>query len=65
LIRKFYDVVGSKGEAYSVILAFEEGKLIEDYCSCTCKFGSFYRWTKKNKGKICKHIKEVMKNERK
>jgi hypothetical protein len=54
-----------KEENYTVNLTFDEiGNIIPEKTTCTCKKGSFYRFTKKNilLGKWqCFHIKEAIK----
>ena len=52
-----------KNEEYSVILSFIGDKIIQEKSSCSCKHGSFYRFTQKNisLGKWkCKHIEEAI-----
>jgi len=53
-----------KEEGYSVILNFDElGSIIPEKTTCTCKWGSFYRFTKENiaLGKWkCFHIEEAI-----
>jgi len=48
-MKKFYEIGG-----YSQWIDIETGKY-----SCTCKFGSFYGQSKKNKGKLCRHLKQA------
>ena len=55
MIRKFYEVGG-----YSQILTFIDGELIPEKSSCTCKWGSFYGLSKKNKGKLCRHLQGAL-----
>jgi len=54
-----------KEEGYSVILNFDElGSIIPEKTTCTCKHGSFYRFTQVNKERgawQCFHIKEAIK----
>jgi hypothetical protein len=58
---KYYDIEDGK-EMYNVRLAFDDkGYFMKDESSCPCKFGSWDRWTKKNKGKQCDHVKEAYK----
>jgi hypothetical protein len=45
---KEYTIKSSDGKKeYSVVLSFN-GKINPEKCSCSCKFGSFYRFTQKN-----------------
>ena len=58
-----YTIKSSNGKKeYSVILSFN-GKINPEKCSCSCKFGSFYRFTQKNliSGNWkCIHINEAI-----
>jgi len=63
MIKEYTIQSNNKKDAYSVILFFIEGNLIPEKCSCTCRFGSFYRFTQENKKKNkweCVHIKEAI-----
>jgi len=47
---------------YSVIITLDsEGNFVPLKSSCTCIFGSFYKWTKKNlkRGIECWHLKKI------
>jgi hypothetical protein len=54
-MRVFYEIGGYDQS----IFITEEGVLLEK-CTCTCKFGSFYRFSKKNVGKICRHLQQAL-----
>jgi hypothetical protein len=58
MIRE-YTIKSSNGKKeYSVVLSFN-GKINPEKCSCSCKFGSFYRFTQKNIAAgnwKCKHL---------
>ncbi len=55
ITRKFFELGG-----YEQILTFYDGMLITEKSSCTCKFGSYYGFSEKNKGKICRHLKQAI-----
>ena len=57
LLKIFKKTKNQKGKEYETILVFINGVLAEN-SSCTCPYGSFYRFSKKNKEKkwICRHI---------
>jgi len=57
-----YKAYYEEGE-YSQILYITDEGLDYDMCSCTCIYGSFYGRSKKNKGILCKHLKEAIKKE--
>ena len=49
------------GTLHSVRLIFTmEGKFLPKESSCTCPWGSWYRWRKKNKTLMCRHIIKAM-----
>jgi len=54
-----------KGLKHQVVLVYDENfELIKEKCSCTCAYGSFYKWSKKNQENgniVCFHIKKVYK----
>jgi hypothetical protein len=54
--------IESDGEIYSVIISFDENGFDYYKSSCTCKWGSWYGHTKKNREmmKVCKHIKNIL-----
>lgn len=59
--RVFKDIKGSKGNKYGVTLVFTDNwEFMPEESICTCIFGSWARWTKKNKGKFCRHIKQAL-----
>jgi hypothetical protein len=63
MIKNYLIKSKSKNDDYSVILTFDEGKIIPQKTTCTCKHGSFYRFTQTNiaSGKWqCSHIKEAI-----
>jgi len=64
VITKVFKDIKSKtsNKIYSVILTYYNGEFNLDKSSCTCKWGSFYGLSKKNKNKLCRHMKEA-KNE--
>lgn len=62
--RKFYEVGEDKnGEKYSQMLVFDDEGFNPDKSSCTCPFGSYYGHSQKNKGKLCKHLREALRLE--
>lgn len=59
-MKKFYTIPSSNGkERYKVWVDFDEEGNIREW-SCTCQFGSVWRFNKKMIGKRCKHFKEVI-----
>lgn len=57
MTKRWFKFIGKEdGELYSVCIDTESGK-----SSCTCPFGSFYGKSKKNKGKVCCHIRKALK----
>jgi len=55
----WFKIEGSKGDIYCVRLAFDIDKtFMTEESSCDCRFGVF-RWSDKNKGKPCIHIKKA------
>jgi hypothetical protein len=63
---KEYTIKSNKSkEEYSVVLNFDDaGVIIPQKTTCTCKHGSFYRFTQTNiaSGRWqCAHIKEAIK----
>jgi hypothetical protein len=62
MIKSYIIKSNSKNDDYSVVLFFDR-ELIPEKCSCSCKHGSFYRFTKKNiaSGKWkCRHIEAAL-----
>jgi len=61
-MKYVFEKVYGKQDTYSVWLLLNEAGDVSKY-SCTCIFGSFYRYAKfwKDKKTLCKHIKEVLK----
>ena len=57
-IRYWFEIL-SKKETYSVWLEYSGKDLLNH--SCSCRFGSFEKFSKKNEGKYCRHIKECIK----
>ena len=55
----FYFKFKSFNKEYEQRIELSEKELIK--WQCTCKFGSFYGHSKKNKNKKCRHIKECIK----
>ena len=56
----------NKGKEYSIKLRINKEVLL--IFSCTCKYGSFYRFTKKNikeKKELCRHIVKAYSEETK
>lgn len=53
-IKPIFKTINDK----KVILRFDSRGRLTDETSCTCKWGSFYRWSKANKEKkwICRHL---------
>lgn len=50
-----------QGVMHSVMLVFsDDGEFIPEASSCTCIWGSWYRWRKKNITKSCRHIKQAL-----
>jgi len=58
-MKKFYDIAGRNGRVYGVWIEFNEGKIID--FNCTCIWGSWFRWAKKNKTNMCIHLKKAIK----
>jgi hypothetical protein len=62
---KEYSIFSNKSsEVYSVHLFFDEKGVLTEKSNCTCKHGSFYRYTQKNiqaKRWKCSHIREALK----
>lgn len=58
----YFRVIGSKLNTYEVRIKIEDGEAIYEANDCTCKFGSFYSQTKKNRelNKCCDHITECL-----
>lgn len=49
MLKKYYTIKSkTTNKEYSVILCFQEGILIPNKSSCTCKHGSVYRFTQNN-----------------
>lgn len=64
MIKQYTIKSKDKKKAYSVTLSFFNKIIIPEKSSCTCKWGSFYRFTKRNiaLGKWkCKHIEIALK----
>jgi len=60
-MRKYIVDVKSDKEMYGVIIIMDdENNPVLEKSLCTCKYSSFYRFTKKNNGKICKHMEFVI-----
>jgi len=59
-MRKIFETIESKGESYSVIIKLEGDEIIDMLCSC--KYMSFYGWSKKNQERktLCRHILKVL-----
>ena len=54
--HKFYEI-----KDYSQMLVFDDNDwLVKEKCSCTCKWGSYYGQSKKNKGKLCRHLQQAL-----
>jgi len=46
---------------HGIMLVFDENEeLIPEASSCTCIWGSWYRWRQKNITKMCKHMKQAL-----
>ncbi len=60
--KEFYEIPSKSGKAdYIVKLVFIKDVPIYEECSCTCIYGSWFRWTKLNLRKpavdnTCSHI---------
>lgn len=51
-----------KGVIHMIILVFlDDGTFLPRESSCTCEWGSWFRWAKKNKTVMCSHIQEALK----
>jgi len=49
-----------KSVIHGVTLVFsDDGEFIPEASNCTCIWGSWYRWRKKNKTVMCQHIKKA------
>ncbi len=62
--RIIKEVINKKGEKYGVILTFDEkGKLLLHKSSCTCIFGSWWRFAGywKKRGTLCWHMIKCIK----
>ena len=57
--RYWFIIKNQRNKEYSVWIEVVDGKVV-DY-SCDCIFSSFFRFSTKNKGKICRHIKFAIK----
>ena len=59
----FKTVKNTKGEEYSVIITLtDDGEVVLDKSSCTCEFGSWWRFAGKwrEKKKLCWHMCSVI-----
>lgn len=56
----YLEVLGSKGNSYSVKINIKENEIIE--WSCSCIFGSLYRFSERNviTNTTCRHIKQAI-----
>ena len=57
--RIFKEVKNNKGKTYSVMITLtDDGEVDLDHSSCTCIFGSWFRFAGywKTKGKLCRHM---------
>lgn len=61
MLRVMKEVPGDE-EIHSVFLIFkDDGEFLPIESSCTCIYGSFYGQSKANKGKVCNHINQALK----
>ena len=60
MISKRETIKNKKGE-YDVQVVFDGLGRLSDVSNCTCVWGSYYRYTEKNRGKkwMCRHIVKV------
>lgn len=58
MLKKFEDIKTKSGEVHSVMLVFDERGTLHADSNCPCKWGSFHRWSQKNKKNkwVCRHI---------
>lgn len=59
MIKEYIIKSKDRKREYSVILSLEDKEIIPEKSSCTCRWGSFYRFTENNKSKgkwQCNHI---------
>jgi len=57
----FYPKNKKKDQNYSVVVTVnDDNKVILEKCSCDCKWGSWFGFSQKNHGKLCRHLREVI-----
>ena len=61
--RVFDTIKSKKGDEIGVMLEFDEDGVLSPKSNCTCKWGSFHRWSKRNQKKrwICRHVLKTYK----
>lgn len=58
MITTFSKITTKKGNTHEVKIVFGADGRLSEKSGCTCRYGSFYRWSKANKRTrwTCRHI---------